>query len=131
MGFIDWNEKMSVGVEALDNDHKKIVDAINLLYEAVFKTQDREGIAAVLRDLGLYVEYHFECEERLMRLARFPDYNRHCERHAELVKKLGEIQTKYDKGGEIGASFFDFVSDWLMRHILNEDAKYKEYMVRK
>lgn len=131
MAFIDWNEKMSVGVAALDNDHQKIIGAINSLHEAVFKTQSTEAIRTVFDDLDNYVGYHFECEERLMRLARFPEYTKHCELHRDLVKRLKDIRAKYDKGGEIGSSFFDFLSDWLMRHILNEDAKYKDYLVRK
>ena len=35
MPLIDWTEKMSVGVEEIDNQHKELVDIINHLHDSL------------------------------------------------------------------------------------------------
>lgn len=42
MNKLLWNEGMSVGIEAIDNDHKKIISIIDAISEAI----DNESLAA-------------------------------------------------------------------------------------
>lgn len=35
MAFINWSDKLSVGVQQMDMQHKRLVELINELYEAM------------------------------------------------------------------------------------------------
>lgn len=129
MALLEWNDKMSVGVPALDEDHKKLLALVNELHSVVRKQASPDIIERVLRDLVSYADYHFEAEERLMRLCRYPDLEAHQACHESLRKQVTVLSERFAREGHaVRLKMFDFLSDWLMRHILGEDMKYKDAM---
>ncbi|MFA7430055.1 MAG: bacteriohemerythrin [Rhodospirillaceae bacterium] len=127
MALLDWNDKMSVGVPALDEDHKKLLALVNELHSVVRKQAPPSIIDRVMRDLVSYADYHFEAEERLLRMARYPDLETHQACHEGLRKQVDALQERLSREGHaVRLQMFDFLSDWLMRHILGEDMKYKD-----
>lgn len=129
MALLEWTEKMSVGVPALDADHQKLLGLVNELHAVVRKKESPSVISRVLRDLVSYADYHFQAEEQLMRLVRFPDLEKHKAIHDNLRQKVADLEARYgDHPEKGGLAMFDFLSDWLMRHILGEDMKYKDFL---
>lgn len=129
MALLEWNDKMSVGVPALDADHQKLLGLVNELHAVVRKKESPGVISRVLRDLISYTDYHFQAEEQLMKLARYPDLDKHKAAHDDLRKKVGDLEARYGAHPEkAGLAMFDFLSDWLMRHILGDDMKYKDFL---
>lgn len=132
MALLEWTDKMSVGIDTIDADHRKLLDLVNELHAVVRKKESPTNIGRVLRDLISYTDYHFQAEEQLLRLLRFPDFEHHKAVHDQLRKKVAELEARYrdcpEKGG---VKMFDFLSDWLMRHILGEDMKYKPLLLEK
>ncbi|MGC2854341.1 bacteriohemerythrin [Novispirillum sp. DQ9] len=127
MALLEWNDKMSVGVPALDEDHKKLLALVNELHSVVRKQAPPDVIERVMRDLVSYADYHFEAEERLMRLCRYADFEAHQASHETLRKQVDAMKERFAREGHaVRLKMFDFLSDWLMRHILGEDMKYKE-----
>lgn len=132
MALLEWTEKMSVGIDTIDTDHKKLLALVNQLHSVVRKKESPDVIAKVLRDLISYTDYHFQAEEQLLRLIRFPDLERHQAVHESLREKVAELENRYrDAPEKGGVKMFDFLSDWLMRHILGEDMKYKPLLLEK
>jgi hemerythrin len=118
---------MSVGVPALDEDHKKLLALVNELHSVVRKQAPPDAIDRVMRDLVAYADYHFEAEERLLRMARYPDLEAHQACHEGLRKQVESLQERFSREGHaVRLKMFDFLSDWLMRHIRGEDMKYKD-----
>lgn len=128
MAVLQWNDKMSVGVEALDDDHKKLLGMVNELNDAVRADGSPETIQRILRELVSYADYHFEAEERLMRLARYEQFESHRQTHDRLRAQAQEMAGRYQTQPtrQNGLKMFDFLSDWLMRHILRDDMAYRE-----
>lgn len=132
MALLQWTEKMSVGIDTIDADHQKLLALVNELHSVVRKKESPDIVARVLRDLIAYTDYHFEAEEQLLRLIRYPDFERHKEIHGALRDKVAELEVRYrDAPHKAGVKMFDFLSDWLMRHILGEDMKYKALLLEK
>jgi hemerythrin len=132
MALLEWTEKMSVGIDTIDADHKKLLDLVNELHAVVRKKESPANIGRVLRDLISYTDYHFQAEEQLLRLLRFPDLDHHKSVHDSLRKRVTELEERYrDCPEKAGVKMFDFLSDWLMRHILGEDMKYKPLLLEK
>jgi len=129
---IEWTDGMSVGVEMLDQDHQRLIALLNQLDEVAQGGEDPPSIMTIIRDLVRYTEYHFESEERLMRLSRYPDTDAHVRIHRDIRRRMVSFEQKFQED-PIQSNLEplrSFLSNWLTTHILGEDMKYRPYMTR-
>ena len=123
--YKDWNESYSVGVLAMDNQHKKLFAMINDLHAAIKAKDTREAMGKVLDGLLEYTREHFANEESLMGQCGYPDFKRHKQLHTELVAQVGEINERFRKGEPvISVELFGFLMNWLTNHIQGADKLY-------
>ncbi len=132
MTLLHWRQNMSLGVHALDADHKHLIDLLNRLHFMIMAGDERAAIECVLEDLLNYAQYHFEREERLMRQYHYPRYEAHRRLHQELAEHLRQFQNEFrwSPGTFDTSGFYDFVSDWLLVHVLCEDMRLKPFLAR-
>lgn len=125
MAIIKWDQNLSVSVEKFDTHHKKLVDLINKLHDAMSAGKGAETIGSVLDELIKYTQYHFAEEEKLMTLHKYPELEKHKAEHVALTKKAVELQQQ-QKGGHIAITLpvMSFLKDWLTKHINGTDKKY-------
>ena len=113
-----WDKKFNTGIEGIDRDHKKLVDLINDLYEAM---QDGTGGALLLpifSALKHYTETHFDREERFMVDCDAPDQARHVREHKQMIAKLADLESRHRQGeAAISLQTLTFLRDWLKNHI--------------
>lgn len=130
MTLFHWRENMSVGVETLDADHKKLIDLLNRLHYMALAGADRDSIADLLDELVRQAEYHFRNEEILMRFHKFPECEAHRTLHGEVLRELDEVRDRFVEAPESVRidDLYDFFADWLLVHMMSEDIKYKPYL---
>jgi hemerythrin-like metal-binding protein len=83
-----------------------------------------EEIDQVLQELARYTVYHFESEEKVMQEAGLAeDYvTRHKRTHRSFVEQVSQwIATRNESGQLSPAQLLDFLSNWLVFHILGDD----------
>jgi hemerythrin len=120
MPVIEWTEEMSVGVAALDDDHRALIALIHRL--------DRPDVDVIgmFHKLVAYVDDHFEREEAHLAAIGYSGIETHRGQHAAFAARLGEMLQSYLRQpfppGDRRLSIA--VSDWLRTHILVEDRKY-------
>ena len=61
-----WGPKLWVGVKDIDDQHKKLVEIVNKLNDAMVAGHGREVIGPTLNELIRYTQQHFAAEERIM-----------------------------------------------------------------
>jgi hemerythrin len=126
-----WNYRYSVGVPEMDAQHRKLIDLLRILYEAVSAGEGEAVVGGVLHDLIEYTQVHFADEERLMALNAYPAYERHRARHAELTAQVLELQRRYEAGELVfGMEVMGFLRRWLLDHIQAEDQHYGPFIPR-
>ncbi len=125
MSLIKWSDKMSVGNAALDKDHQKLLTILNKAHGVMRGKLDRSLLNSILSELDHYTEYHFEMEERLMRMSGYEGLEAHRDQHAGLRQRVKAFSERFNRDPENFPviEMFDFLSDWMMRHILREDMK--------
>lgn len=127
LNVLEWTDKMSVGSEALDEDHKRLIGMLKELNIALKAGSPAETIRDIMTELSAYADYHFAAEERVLRMARYEGLEEHIEAHNKWRERLVEMKTtlegKADRRSALKLS--DFLSDWLIRHILGDDQKFK------
>jgi len=129
MALLTWNDSYSVKVKQLDDQHKKLIDLINQLYDAMKVGKGSEVIGPVLKSLITYTQTHFSTEEQLMKLHGYPDYDAHKNEHNQLVAQVSDIKKGMDAGKmPLTQNVMNFLRDWLIKHIQGDDKKYGPFL---
>jgi hemerythrin len=133
MALVAWNDKLSVGVRSIDDQHKKLVTLLNQLHEGMIAGRGKEVVGPVLTGLIDYTATHFKYEEDLFARTGYADSAAHKKEHADLVQRVLEIQRTYnDKGPSVlTIQVMNFLKDWLTAHILGSDQKYAPHFKAK
>src|SRR5690349_10560035 len=84
MPLIMWGPKLCVGIKDIDDQHKKLVEIVNKLNDAMVAGHGREVIGPTLGELIRYTQRHFADEERLMARHQYEHTVEHKAQHAKL-----------------------------------------------
>ncbi|MGQ9610355.1 MAG: bacteriohemerythrin [bacterium] len=129
MALFVWSDNFSVNIKYIDEQHKKLVNILNNLHDAMKLGKGSEVLNNVLAELVRYVETHFTTEEKLMNTHNYPEYNTHKLEHANLAKKAKELQKSSQQGQNIiTIEVMNFLKNWLQSHILGTDKKYGPFL---
>lgn len=123
MAHIDWTPDLDTQIEVIDRQHRRIVDYINALDDAV-EAGDRTQVARVLEQLVDYTLSHFAFEESLMEDAGYRFVNAHRRVHEVFTKRIADYQRRFAGGEDIGAELQKTLQTWLLNHIRNDDNDY-------
>jgi hemerythrin-like metal-binding protein len=125
MAFIDWTEKLSVGVARYDEQHKKLIEIINRMHEAMRKGQGKAILDQVLGELVEYTQKHFADEEKSFDTYAYPDKEAHVKEHRDLIDQVVALKKKMDAGDLfVPVELMEMLRSWLSKHILETDKKY-------
>jgi hemerythrin len=123
--FFKWSPEYSINIQAIDDQHRELVNILNRLFISVSKREGDKVTASILDALMSYTKTHFALEERLMRLANYKDLQAHMEEHKKLIEKLDQICKKHlIEEKSIYFEMLIFLKSWLREHIQGVDRKY-------
>ena len=126
MAFFEWDAKYSINNEMVDKHHKSLVELVNQYYEKLTdKSEDGQKKAGkVFQELKNYTIMHFKAEEELMASCKYPDLENHKKLHQALLNSVIEYENKIKNKETISPlTIGNFLKNWLLTHILNEDKK--------
>lgn len=119
-----WSQQLSVGIPAMDNDHRQIINFMN----ALALLAERRGAFAELdtafRKLVDFTRKHFSDEEKLMTAIEYDRIATHKAIHAKLLSELDEHYREFRRTQLLGEAVFRFLAFWLKSHICGIDRKY-------
>lgn len=124
---IEWNDKLSVGNEAIDEDHKRLVKIMNE-YEVAVDHHDIAHLEKVFQKLYNYTEGHFEREEKLMEAVHFQHIREHKRSHQKMKSQIHEIHEALVQRKRNGLKIKDtnkLLHDWIVVHLIQEDMQLK------
>ena len=134
MATMQWEAALSVGVDLIDEQHKKWIGGLNDVATAV---EARRGPTEVSRALEFLVDYtqsHFSTEEKLMVESSYPGLDEHRAKHAELRETLQELVKDFDEEGanaKLADAVRSFLSNWLVKHIRDVDTRLGAFVRQK
>lgn len=130
MPLMNWNDSFSVGIAAVDSDHKKLVEMVNNLFDGVREGKGTDAVGAVLDDLIAYTVEHFNREEKMFASCGYPDAASHKQQHEDLKQQVLAIQGKFHDGTSktLTLDTMNFLKDWLTNHIRGSDQKYGPFL---
>jgi hemerythrin len=130
--FVEWDERYSVGIPAIDRQHKELLNLTNELYNAcqLGDTAARERFRTVIHRAVEYVKFHFSAEEQIMERIKFPAIIEHKKQHESFVRRVLENVGEFESGKQfVPNAFVRFLKDWVLTHIAMSDQRYHEYII--
>lgn len=122
---IQWSDDLSVGVKEIDDQHQNFLKLLNRLYDLIYQSKDRQELGALLADLAAFANDHFKTEEKYFDQFQYELADEHKEEHRQLLQSVVDFQTAFKSGqSEIDQKLVDFLEDWLVGHLENQDHKY-------
>jgi hemerythrin-like metal-binding protein len=119
-----------VGDAAIDEDHRKLVDVINDLCQAMVERRGRATIGAVLTELAGYVESHFRHEERLMDQTGFPEHEAHRREHIEFIGALANFWFDLELGrNTVVGEVLLWLRRWFTEHVRGTDQRLGAFLL--
>jgi hemerythrin-like metal-binding protein len=128
--YIVWRDEYSVSDDSVDMQHKRIIGMLNGVFALVKKGSSREEMERLLTDLKTYTETHFEYEEKMMRMAGYPEIKRHESAHKTMAEKTVALCLVQQKSatGIMPDEVLDFLKDWWVNHIRGVDTLYAPFL---
>ena len=132
MAAIKWDDGLSLGIPAIDEDHKKLIGYYNDLLAACFASVGPSVINRTLSKLIDYTHEHFSREEQLMSGMHYPDYLAHCAEHAALLLSVSDLKKNASSNldHEISNDTLVFLRSWFIDHVLGSDLALAKFLQR-
>lgn len=129
MALVEWSEEFSVGIESIDEQHKKLLNMLNALQFAVEQGKEESILHEIFVGLALYTQKHFDYEEQLLASHGYDEFESHKREHEILKVQVKTLQHRFEsKEGVITGALIDFLKEWWTEHIQGSDQKYSAYM---
>lgn len=130
--FLEWKDEYSVGIDSIDQQHKKLINLINQLQAALVYSTGIEFEREALDELVDYTKTHFEYEEGMLEQNDYPDFEAHKAQHAKMIAKVEAVLIEYEKEPDTAMqNAVNYLQDWLINHINGTDKEYSSFIISK
>jgi hemerythrin len=130
--FVEWDDRYSVGIPLIDDQHKELIRLTNELYKGCLAGDKaaRVYFMSAVKGTVDYVKYHFSAEEKLLENAKYPEIADHKRQHESFVKQiLGDVQSYQGGKKFVPNVFVRDLRDWILSHIAVMDKRYAAYIL--
>jgi hemerythrin-like metal-binding protein len=129
MTLLTWGSENSVGVQAMDEEHLELFEAINAFYVAVLSEHGREQTRVLLRRVLGCARRHFSSEEAMLAAANYPELAEHSLKHQSLLAEVEELAARFEQDGLIlNDHSLNFLYYWFNDHLRNDDLSYTAWL---
>lgn len=132
----EFTKDCMINIKEIDDEHSKLFQMINEAVDMNNKLDDITGVSkSLIANLKEYAATHFAHEEAYMESINDPELPLQKKEHAAFVERLVEIDFKDldnmdDNQQEYLLELIQFLVSWLSNHILGEDKKIGDFVVK-
>jgi hemerythrin len=128
--MITWTEQFQTGSVALDQQHRLLIDNINLLGEQLRNpdrtTEELEFAIHLVEYLEAYANIHFKAEEKCMESYRCPVHTKNLQEHERFREFIRAYKSRCEAEGfrvELLNNLHRAIRTWIEEHILKIDTQ--------
>lgn len=128
-----WEEKYSVGVKEIDNQHKHFLEIVHQIIDLTDQENIlSDDISAKISDMNDYAIYHFTTEENFFKHFAYPETEEHIATHDAYKERIDKFIAETEKAEmdtkKTALEMAEFAGSWLTNHIMAMDQKYTDFM---
>ncbi len=123
--MIEWDNKYSVSISLIDEQHKKLFTLLNKAIIAQKHSKCTNDVLMILDEMTEYALEHFVTEERYMKEFNFSEYQTHRNEHADFTKNTIDYKNRAVGGdSQVINVILEYLKQWLVNHIQSTDKRY-------
>lgn len=127
MKDMEWKDEYSLGIPAIDFQHRRIFDSILRVAHGATDDDGLRAEAEIIKLLGLLQE-HFSLEESMMQTLCYPDLEHHIAEHRQFHSEVHHLaQTSLMKKGGVPREAIKIAHKWLTEHLTVSDRHYVDF----
>ncbi len=127
MSYFIWKNSFNTNIHEIDAQHQHIFSVFNRLSDAVQCSEDNYSAIILLREMNDYASSHFKTEEKLMARFAYKGLDSQIKQHSYYREQMILLSNAFEtKNASACTSLLQFLTDWLLNHILQEDMKFAE-----
>ena len=125
MTMIEWDDKYSVDISLIDEQHKKLIEIINKASMVEISSNSQKDVLAILDQMTEYILKHFETEEHYMKEFDFPGFQPHRNEHIDFTNTTIDYKIRAVGGDyKIINEIIEYLMEWVVNHIQVIDRQY-------
>jgi len=126
---VEWSTEDLVFARPLDSDHRKLIEQIERVRQAVEPGEAPHEPGLDLWRLSRMLSIHFASEERLMQECRYPAIQWHQRQHRTGRRKMGRLlYASRVSGGHSAGSALEKFTAWFRDHIHLADRMFAAHL---
>lgn len=130
--YYQWHAEYNTGVAKIDTQHKGFFKMLNEIYQALQNGNDKDALTRLLTGIVDYADVHFSTEEELFDKYSYPKAMEHKTSHDKFREQAKDLNKSLVDGlTTVNFELLDFLDDWIVNHITNEDQLYKPFFEEK
>lgn len=122
-----WNENFETGIAQIDEQHRRLVNLLNLLASHLAYKSDMLVLDNIFNELAEYALYHFQTEESIWQQFLGDDEweQQHKKSHHNFVTEVLKLKQDDEEKSfdEVIEDILSFLTHWLAFHILDSDKR--------
>lgn len=125
--FFPWGDHFKIGLDEIDVQHKQLIKLINQFSSHLLSNSNENIVEQAFIDLTDYADYHFSYEENVWRehLKQGSHVEAHHRCHLKFITSIQQLKEQDQQASESTIDSIEnillFLSNWLTKHILEED----------
>ena len=124
MSLIEWDEKYSVGVAAVDHEHRELIGLVNEAHDRLMRPGGEEAVMDFLGEIFARISAHFALEEQIMRARNYDHYDEHKTDHERLLDEIRDMMDDYEDGESFSEALLaQQLQAWFTGHFRSHDAR--------
>ena len=130
--MVEITQSFKIEIEAIDSDHRRLVEIINEITSAIDEGRAEECIHLVPNFIE-FSQRHFEREEALLNKHAYPLAEEHREHHAGLNEKMRNIRALAERAVDSKPAREALRKELvfiLMDDVINEDLAFKSFLIK-
>ena len=127
-GPVTFTDEYLTGIALIDNEHKELFRIIGEVQRVIadeFIPDKYDEIVYLLEEMKRYTIFHFSDEEKYMESIQYEGIAAQKRAHDAFIARLNEMDLEHidEHQQETLEELLDFLTEWLVNHILNSDKK--------
>jgi len=129
---IEWNPRISVGHDHIDDQHRELLNHYNAFLKACNERMEKQEILRLFGFLDRYVHEHFAAEETLMQQHDYPQAAEHCDAHKKLINSLQQLKAQVESNHTLTVIMdtSHMLMTWVLEHIGKDDVALGQHLQR-
>lgn len=130
--FLKWNNNLSVQIQEIDNQHKKLIELLNNLFVSFLENKHKEKIEEIVDGLIDYTKFHFSTEEKYFHRFNYSKTKEHIQEHKNFIEEVEKFKHQLGKAnGKLYYDIINFLRNWISNHIQKSDKEYSTLFIEK